>query len=439
MKLESYWLDTAPKFAPVEAELPARVDVAVVGGGFTGLSAALALAKRGARVALFEAGEIAGAASGRNGGHVNSGLTVDFAALVKRVGPDNAKVFYRCYDSAVDTVEQVIRDDGIDCDFGRHGKLKLASLPLHFEKFRASQQRLAAEIDPSVELLDARAVRDEIGSDAFHGGLLLPKSAQMHMGKFAHGLAVAAQRAGARIFANCPVNRFKRLDGNRHTVETDKGSITADQVLLATGPSNIGNFGSFGYFRRRLVPVGSFVIVTAPLGQTVADGLLPRRRTYVTSQNMLNYFRLTPDTRLVFGGRARFAMSNPQSDAKSGEILKAALVRMFPQTAGVPIEYCFGGLVDMNRDRMPRAGVHDGVFYSMGYSGHGTQMAVHMGRVMARVMAGETGANPWRVLPWDPVFGHFGTPWFLPAVGLYYRGKDALDRARSPVRLKQPA
>jgi glycine/D-amino acid oxidase-like deaminating enzyme len=412
--------------------LPSQVDVAVVGGGFTGLSAALALAKRGAQVALFEAGEVGSGASGRNGGHVNSGLSVDYGALAQQYGADKAKTFYRFYDDAVDTVAQVVREEAIDCDFLRHGKLKLACLPMHLEKFKASHKRLVAEVDTSAELLDAKAVRDEIASDRFCGGLLLPKGGQMHMGKFAHGLAVAAQRAGAKIFPNCAVQSFRRIEGTRHVLDTARGEVTAKQVLLATGPSRIGAYANFGWIRRRIVPVGSFIVVTEALSQALADSLLPRRRTYVTSENVHYYFRLTPDNRLVFGGRARFAMSDPQSDTKSGEILRAGMLRMFPQLANVAVDYCFGGLVDMSRDRMPRAGERDGMFYSMGYSGHGAQMSVHMGRVMARVLAGETEANPWRVLPWHAIPGHFGNPWFLPAVGLYYRAKDALEVARSP-------
>ena len=126
----------------------------------------------------------------------------------------------------------------------------------------------------------------------------------------------------------------------------------------------------------------------------------------------------------MFGGRARFALSSPQSDAKSGAILQAALARTFPRLADARIDYCWGGIVDMTRDRLPRAGEHAGLFYSMGYSGHGAQMSVHMGQCMARVMAGETAANPWKDLSWSAIPGHVGPPWFLPAIGLYYRLKD---------------
>jgi glycine/D-amino acid oxidase-like deaminating enzyme len=153
------------------------------------------------------------------------------------------------------------------------------------------------------------------------------------------------------------------------------------------------------------------------------DRLLPRRRTAVDTKNLVNYFRTRPDNRLLFGGRARFATSNPASDEKSGAILQAALHDVFPELRGVRIDYCWGGMVDMTRDRLPRAGERNGIYYSMGYSGHGTQMSTLMGTIMADVMDGRTELNPCD-FAWPAIPGHFGPPWFLPLVGAYYRIKD---------------
>jgi len=428
MKLESYWTDSVPASGEAAPALPAQVDVAIVGGGFTGLSAALALARRGARVAVLEAGErVAAEASGRNGGHVNNGLAVDYAEVAARVGVEQARAWYRAYDDAVDSVARVVRDEAIDCDFLRHGKLKLATRPNQMEALQRSAQRLVADgVDPDVRILSATEARDEVQSDRFHGGLLYPRSAQMHMGRFALGLAAAAQRQGAQIHTGTEVQRLERLQGPQHRLHTSRGSLQADQVLLATGASRHGGYGSFGWLRRRIVPVGSFIVVTEPLGAERAQALLAARRTYVTVANIHHYFRLTADHRLVFGGRAKFAISSPQQDRQSGEILRAGLAGIFPQLASVRLDYCWGGLVDMTQDRLPQAGERDGLFYAMGYSGHGTQMAVHMGERMAAVMGGEPQANPWLGRAWPAIPGHFGPPWFLPAVGLYYQLKDRL-------------
>jgi glycine/D-amino acid oxidase-like deaminating enzyme len=216
---------------------------------------------------------------------------------------------------------------------------------------------------------------------------------------------------------------LKRISGETYEVVSERGTIRAGRVLVATGASQVG---PLQWFRRRMAPVGSFIIATAPLATEQLDALLPKRRTYVTSRHIGNYFRTTADNRLIFGGRARFAMSNPRSDEKSGRILRSALANYFPSLADVQIDYCWGGLVDMTADRLPRAGQHEGLFYSMGYSGHGVQMSVHMGRVMADVMFGAAQRNPWRQLEWPAIPGHFGSPWFLPLVGAYYRLQDIL-------------
>jgi glycine/D-amino acid oxidase-like deaminating enzyme len=214
-----------------------------------------------------------------------------------------------------------------------------------------------------------------------------------------------------------------RLDDERYEVTTEFGTIRAGRVLVATGASQIG---PLQWFRRRIAPVGSFIVVTEPLTTAQLDELVPKRRAYVTTRNIGNYFRATADNRLLFGGRARFAMSNPQSDEKSGRILRAGLAGYFPKLDDVRLDYCWGGLVDMTADRLPRAGQHEGLFYSMGYSGHGVQMSVHMGRVMADVMFGAATRNPWHKLEWPAIPGHFGHAWFLPLVGAYYRLQDIL-------------
>lgn len=420
----SYWLATAPAFSGGATSAPeGQVDVAVIGGGFTGLSAALALREQNASVAVLEAGEVIGQASGRNGGQCNNGTHQDYGSLVASLGRDRAQAYYRAHVDAVDFVERTIADAGIDCDFRRCGRLKLAAKPDHFAKIEKAYALLKAEVDPNVELIPPDRIASEVGSDAFFGGLLQTTSAQLHPGRFGVGLANAAAARGAKIYEHTPVTGLSRVpDG--WVVQSGTSAVRARQVLVATGGAPVQ--APFRWFRRRLVSVGSFIIATEPLDSTLVERLFPHRRNYVTSRVIGNFFRLTADDRLIFGGRARFAVSNADSDVKSGTILIEAMRRMFPELADVGIHHVWGGMVDLTADRLPRAGEHDGLFYAMGYSGHGVQMSVYMGRKMVDYMGGDTSANPWHDLAWPAVPGLHGKPWFLPAVGAWYKLQDIL-------------
>ena len=425
MHFGSYWLDTSEPFVSHSPDMDGgSCDVVVVGGGITGSAAALALTKKGARVIVCEAGTVGQAASGRNGGMCNNGFAQDYASLSQRIGTEWANRLYLAFDAGVDTVERLVREESIDCDFVRRGKLKLAAKPEHFDKLARSHALLAASVDPDTRLVTKAELRDEIGSDRYHGGLIFKKSAGMHVGRYVRGLAKAAQARGAHVLEQAPVLGLQRDSRGTYIVRTPRGEIRAPQVLLASGISQVG---PFGWIRRRIVPVGAFLIVTEPLPVELLDRLMPTRRMATDTKNFVNFFRVTPDNRMLFGGRARFATSNPRSDDKSGLILRQQMASVFPELANVRIDYCWGGMVDMTANRLPRAGQRDGVYYSMGYSGHGTQMATLMGTLMAEIMDGRADLNPWKDFDWPAIPGHFGKPWFLPFVGAWYRLKDTLQ------------
>ena len=424
MKFVPYWLDTAPQGPDRSGtEMGGQADVAVVGAGLTGLSAALHLARNGATVQVLERETVGWGASGRNGGMATTGMSIGYGEAADRYGFAAATAYFQAYDDAIDTVEKLVGEEGIDCDFARTGKLTLAAKPAHFEGLRKSQDLMAERLGRETHLVSRSQLHSEIGSDFYHGGLVDPKGAGLHVGKFVKGLAESAARLGVTIHEKAPVQEFRRLDGTRHELVTPRGVVRADRVLVATS----GYTGRpFRWQQVRIAPVGSFIVVTEPLGKEVCDELMPTRRMASDTKNLLYYFRITPDHRLLFGGRARFAMSNPQSDEKSGRILREAMITVFPQLANAKVDYCWGGLVDMSLDRMVHAGQQDGLFYSMGYSGHGVQMATHMGKQMAEYMNGALDANPWRDLSFKRIPGHFGPPWFLPFAGGFYKFKDMI-------------
>jgi glycine/D-amino acid oxidase-like deaminating enzyme len=424
MKFVSYWHDTSQPFTGAQSgQVQGDYEVAVVGGGFTGLNAARKLARSGVKVALLEAHHVAYGASGRNGGHMNSGMSSSYDTAAQTFGPERARMLWQSYDRSIDMIEEIVEIEKIDCSFRRSGKLKLASKASHVSRLRTMGESIRTNVDPSVRWLDREELRSEIVSDEFHGGILYPKSAMAHMGDYAAGLATAAVRHGAEVWENAVVTARKQT-ANGWELSTPKGSLTARQVILATDAYTTPNFS---FLRRRIIPVASFIIATRPLDKAEAAQLLPANRTYVNSLNIANYFRLTPDNRMLFGGRAKFSSdSNPTTDKNSGELLRKQMLRMFPQLASVEIDYCWGGLVGCSRDLFPRAGRADNMIYAGGYSGHGAQMSTLIGSALADMAMGSDETNPLNGLRWDAVPFFSGKPWFMPILGSYYRLKDWL-------------
>lgn len=423
MKYVSYWHDSAPAFDAASREnVSGTFDYAVIGAGFTGLGAARLLAKQGHSVVVLEAETVGFGASGRNGGHLNNGMAHSYLHARETMGVDKARAIYKAFDDGIDTIERIIAEEKIDASFRRSGKLKLASKPAHYEGLARNFEALNRDVDPDTAMLSRSEIAAEVCADGFHGGMLQRKSAMMHMGRFVTGLGEAAARHGAVIHEHAPVTARER-QGAGWRLTTPRGAVNAGKVLLATGAYTTA---AFPFFRRRVIPVGSFLIATRPLTDGEVAATVPGQRTYVNTMNIGNYFRLSPDNRLIWGGRARFsATSDQRSDAKAGNILRESMARIFPQLADVQIDYCWGGMVDMTKDRFPRAGEADGLYFAMGYSGHGAQLATHMGEIMADLMTGKINRNPWDGMEWNAVPGHFGKPWFLPLVGAYYK---ALDR-----------
>jgi len=419
----SFWIDTKPDFTNGSLQLEdSHYDVVIIGGGLTGLSAALALSKQGAKVGLFEARHIMENASGKNGGQCSSGVVQDFGSLVNSIGLDKAKRYYNAYSCAVDSLRKVIKEEQIDCEVRESGKLKLASKPHHAEKIFNTCELIRKEVDQNVEFFDENQIKSEIASDRFYGGMVQRNGFQLHVGKLGIGLANSSVKYGAHIYENSPVTKIDNI-GSQFRITTPKGQVIAKDVVLASG---ISEHGPLGWFRRRIIPVGSFIIMTEQISPDLIEKLMPNKRSYVTSKNIGNYFRVHGEDRLLFGGRVRFAPSNAKEDAISGKMLTESMVELFPELKGVKASHCWGGLIDMTPNRLPKAGQRKGMFYAMGYSGHGVQMSTYMGQQLAQMVGGNSDANPWRDESWYPIPAYNGKPWFLPLVGAYYRLQDYL-------------
>jgi glycine/D-amino acid oxidase-like deaminating enzyme len=413
------WHEGAPP-ARRPATLPDRTDVAVVGGGYTGLSAARTLARHGVAVTVLERHRVGWGASGRNGGFVLPGFQPEADCLVRRYGADRARALFADSIEAIGFLEGLIAEESIDCGYARRGAVTLAARPSHLRDLERNRLTLRDRFGHETVLLGAAELRGEIDSPRYHGGLLDPAAGALHPGRFCQGLAAAAFRAGAVIVEGVEVLGVDRSEGGT-TLATSGGPLPAAEVLVAT---NGYTGAAFPGLRRRVVPVGSYVVATARLEPSVARRLLPRARVMSDTRNLLHYFRLSDDGRLVFGGRASFT---PTTVERSTAILAAAMRTVFPPLADIPVEYAWAGNVCFGRDRMPHAGRLDGVHYALGYAGHGVALSTWLGARMGDALAGRgpipelTGARLRAI----PLYG--GTPWFLPLVGGYYRMKDWLS------------
>lgn len=422
LREENYWLTTVRPIAVEEHPLPPSVDAAIIGGGYTGLSAARRLAQAGLNVAVLEANTAGWGASSRNGGMVLTGLKLGVETLLKRYGLEMSQRLFNFSLAAIDTVEEIVMQEKIDCSFSRTGCLEVAWKPSHFDGYARAAEQQEKFFSHKSRVLTRQELPAEIGSDLYHGGLLEEISAGINPGQYVLGLAQAAHHAGAVIHENTRVMSLER-NGNGYTLNTKRGSLRATKVFAAT---NGYTTDATPWLNRRSIPVGSYIIATAPLPEGLARQVIPNNRMIFDSKHYLYYFRLTPDRRMLFGGRAAFFPESGNAVRQSAEILRQGMLQVFPQLAGIPVEYCWGGTLSFTFDMMPHAGEKDGLHYAMGYAGHGVAFSTHLGRLVAEKMLDLPVENPIAELPFPgaPLGLYSGFPWFLPFAGAWHKILD---------------
>jgi len=418
---QSYWRATATAFEPPAADLPQQTDVAIVGAGFTGISAARVLAERGASVAVLDARSLGWGASTRNGGMMIVGLKHGPETLVKRFG---AELGRRMFDTSLEAnryVEELITRENLDCEYRRHGHFTAAFKARDYDALEREAEFLEHRFAHTTKLVPRDAIAGELDSALYYGGVVDESSAGLHPAKYFAGLAGLAARAGASLFPHTAVEAVERAAGG-FLVRTTRGEIRAHEVLVATN----GYTGSaFADFQRRVIPMGSYIVVTERLDPAVAGRIIPGGRMIIDTKHVLYYFRRTADDRLLFGGRASFA---PTTVERSREILQGAIAKVYPELKRVRIEYAWKGNVAFTFDLLPHLGRHSsGMHYAMGFCGHGVAMGSYLGaRIGAMIASDEAPAPPFANLPFETRFFYRGQPWFLPLVGWWYRMLDAL-------------
>jgi glycine/D-amino acid oxidase-like deaminating enzyme len=422
----NYWLDTIAMPLGTHGDLPDRVDVAIVGAGFTGLSAARALAKHGVAVAVLETNTVGWGASSRNGGMVLTGLKLGIESLVKRYGMELARQMYAASLASIDMVEQIVKQEQIECNFSRCGHLEVACKQSHFDTYARSVHMIAREFSHQLRILRKEDLQAEIGSEIYFGGIVDEQSAGLNPARYAAGLAAAALREGACIYEGTRVQSIESLASRGEAgfrLRTSRGLLCARDAFVATSGYTSS---ATPFLHKKVIPVGSFIIVTEPLPDSLAQELSPRNRMIYDSKHYLYYYRLTPDNRLLFGGRAAFFPETRSTVRKSAEILQRGMIEVYPQLRNAAVEYVWGGTLDFCFDTMPHAGRLEGMYYSLGYAGHGVALATYLGAQIAAEIMGAPSYNPYEKIrfPGAPLGLYNGRPWFLPLAGAYYKVLD---------------
>jgi len=423
----NYWLTTT-EFPSTNASrpLPEVVDVAVIGSGFTGLSAARTLAKRGAKVAVLESETVGWGASSRNGGMVLTGMKLGVNKLISMYGSEHTQRMYAASLASIDCVEQIVREEAIDCAFSRCGHLEVACKQKHFDGYARQAEVIAREFHHTLRVVQKQDLSAEIGSTIYFGGMVDEVSAGCNPAAYVAGLSRAAISAGAEICEQARVQAIQRDSRQGELgwkLTTSRGPLWAHELFVGTsgytGPATPA-------LQKKLIPIGSFIITTEILPEKLACELSPRNRMIYDSKNYLYYYRLTPDRRMLFGGRAAFFPETNQTIRQSGEILRRGMISVYPQLADAKIDYLWGGTLDFAFDIMPHAGQLDGMYFAVGYAGHGVAMATYQGQKIAELMAGDKPENPFIGIPFPgaPLGLYNGNPWFLPLAGAWYKFLD---------------
>ena len=417
VKLSPWWWEWAPRETHNPPPLPADSEVAIIGSGFTGLSAALSLARAGKQVAVFESGAPGEGASSRNGGQVGSGnqrFTV--AALRDAFGEKQAKALLNEGVQALAYLATLIDREGLQCHFERVGRYRGANHAKHLTPMLRDHEALSKLT--GVEFFEVPKARqyDEIATDYYHGGVVLPGDASLHPALYHRELLRVVRAAGVKLVPFTPVIRIDR-ERQRVVLTTKRGEVSAGDVVIAT---NGYSGGVTPDFQNRVMPVGSAIIATQPLGIDTARRLIPKARVIGETRKVFYYYRLCPEkTRVLFGGR----LAAPSSDARPEDFahLHKGMCDIFPELRGVKVTHCWRGFTGYTKDTFPHMGKRDGLFYALGYCGSGVARATYLGHRIAQKIMGEVeGRTAWDELVFERFLFPAATRKLMPlAIGWY--------------------
>ena len=397
----------------------AETDIAIVGSGYTGLCAARILKKNGASVTVLDRNTIGWGASSRNGGMATPGLKQGIQKIHKIYGEKLAHEFWKISVDAIDLIDEIVNEHSIDCDWERNGHASLATKPSHAPRLKEYGSWLEKEFGHYQKYIPKHQIRDEIGSNTYYGALTDEISGGLHPSKYVFGLASAVSNLGVQLCENTAVTKIENNDSNNFKLITSKGDINAKKVIIATN----------GYTDRLvpklkplIFPVGSYIVVTEPLTNELQNIINPKRRMYYDSKWFLNYFRLTPDGRMLWGGRNDLSTDLDLDD--SAKRLSKELYTVFPDLKDIPITHTWTGKLGLTFDLMPHIGKTNGIYYAFGYGGHGLSIATYLGTEIGLILSGKKDRSPFMEISHQTAFFYRNRPWFIPFAARYFRFLD---------------
>ena len=394
-------------------------DIAIIGSGYTGLCAARILRKNGASVTIFERNTIGWGASSRNGGMATPGLKQGIQKIYKMYGSKLAHEFWKASVDAIDLIEEIVDEHSIDCDWQRNGHASLATKPSHAPRLKQYSSWLEKKFGHVQNYIPKNQIRDEIGSDAYHGALTDEISGGLHASKYVYGLATTVSNLGVQLCEHTDVLDIEKNDSNYFRLITSAGDVRAKKVIVATN----------GYTDRLvpglkplIFPVGSYIVVTEPLSEDLQKIISPKKRMYYDSKWFLNYFRLTPDGRMLWGGRNDLSTDLDLDD--SAKRLTRELYSILPDLRDIPITHTWTGKLGITFDLMPHIGEKNGIYYAFGYGGHGLSIATYLGTEIGLLLSGKKDRSPFMEISHQTMFFYRNRPWFIPFAARYFRFLD---------------
>ena len=421
-RAQPYWWDQTPALPLHDNELPDKTDVLVIGSGYTGLHCALQTAAAGRGTTVIDAQDAGWGCSTRNGGQISGEIKPGYEQLRGRYGAERAHALVSEARGALEWLGDFVERNALDCDYSRCGRFLAAHNPRQFRRLVAMAQHQPDGLEQSLRIVGPGDQASEIDSDYYHGGLVIERHCALDPARYHRGLLQLAQASGAQVHGHCAALSVERL-GDGFRVVTSRGAIVTRDLVVAT---NGYTGGVTPWQRRRVIPIGSYMLATEAMDPARAARLMPRHRVFSDTRKIVVYFRRSAaGDRLLFGGRVSVFESDP---VQSLPALRREMLRIFPQLEDVSISHTWMGFVAYTFDYLPHLGVEDGIHYAMGYCGSGICLASYLGNRLGLQLLGEPGGGSAFAatrFPTRPLYS--GKPWFLASAVRYYQ---LLDRLR---------